>query len=71
MAPPESLFWRTMRSAPTDGSDLLGIRLDNGRQLVIRWDSVTKQWLACNSVVVRPTHWMPLPDPPTAAFKEE
>jgi hypothetical protein len=69
--PPVEMPWRPIQTAPTDGSDVLGIRVDNGRQLVIRWDSVTSQWLACNTVAVRPTHWKPLPDPPVAELKEK
>lgn len=61
--------WRTMRSAPKDGSDLI---LASAGQVVTvarweRWPTGKSGWYSHieNAFLVqRATHWMPLPLPP-------
>jgi hypothetical protein len=60
--------WQPIETAPTDGTHVLAY-WDNGNiDLVKACDSET--WVRAfnddydNFFVYRPTHWMPLPEPP-------
>jgi hypothetical protein len=67
--------WRTIESAPKDGSNVLLLTDDRDGMLVViqgRWDGgawepVTLSWHGCGccgSGPVLPAHWMPLPGKP-------
>jgi hypothetical protein len=70
--------WQPIETAPKDGTliDLWGrnlLRVDRrGERIVnVRWGACTdwlgrehEDWLTGRGEDYRPTHWMPLPDPP-------
>ena len=57
--------WKDISSAPKDGRELIGLKVQDGHAPVrttIWWDDV---W--CNDdglMFFKPTHWMPLPESP-------
>ena len=62
--------WQPIETAPKDGTDILcyerghpKIPEDNGFMAVAHWSNGT--WSEDVSGWVEPTHWMPLPEPPT------
>lgn len=62
--------WQPIETAPKDGADiLLGAFYDSGHWDVVlgRWQSWRRLpgWPPCGRTY--PTHWMPLPAPPTIA----
>lgn len=72
--------WRTMRTAPKDGTNiLLWTDLEAGLPVVAHWRDTIHSgeygrfvWKepAGGAIAERvPTHWMPLPEPPTKASK--
>lgn len=72
--------WRTMESAPKDGTPILahcqprfvesGEAMDFNYQAVVWWrrekfkDSLWPWRHACDDSAAEPTHWLPLPEPP-------
>lgn len=77
------MSWQPIETAPKDGTKLLLHVLGNhgGNSIhVARWDAAyigsgwghrwihTDHW---DGVSGKPTHWMPLPEPPTNAEKEQ
>lgn len=62
------MAWQPIETAPkVRGKLLLGF-LPNFypnkvRMLVIKWDGL---WLDDRNFTIKPTHWMPLPEPPDA-----
>lgn len=59
--------WRTIDSAPKDGTPLLlYVRWGGKRYRTVgRWNSHQRAWLSeIFDTPIRPTHWMPLPAPP-------
>jgi|WetSurMetagenome_2_1015567.scaffolds.fasta_scaffold586797_2 hypothetical protein len=61
------LIWRTMETAPKDGTPFLGCA--NKDLPVVTWYDVDHYWsystLSGGEYVKwQPTHWMPLPKPP-------
>jgi hypothetical protein len=59
--------WQPIETAPKDGTDILVY--DNGVMFVTSWVDVDgwQGWWETGRVEPPPTHWMPLPDPPTEA----
>lgn len=69
--------WRTMDSAPKDGTDVLVARRDDEGEM---WCAVAQWWVAAwafaygrppamTLLAFEPTHWHPLPPPPTKDTK--
>lgn len=58
--------WRTIDSAPTDGTEIL-VFCDDGfvRHYKVVFSSMTNHW-SDGIDVYEPSHWMPLPPPPGA-----
>lgn len=63
--------WRDIASAPRDGTEIL-LATDNGFMFVAFYDDTpgnrTHVWQTADGVCYHrdlPTHWMPLPLPPT------
>lgn len=69
-APPtaQAEGWRPISTAPRDGTEVLADTSGLGR-VVVYWDDEESQWGAGLGYLDRgaPTHWMPLPPPPTSA----
>lgn len=75
--------WQTMESAPTDRAILLygtmrpfdEIKSEGPLVFTGYWDSMDEQWCTTGSTwtgpFFDPTHWRPIPDPPTHAPKGE
>lgn len=60
--------WQPIETAPKDGHRLLGYTDEWRLPFPIRWDvrRLGGAWIMDNgSVKSQPTHWMPMPDPPT------
>jgi hypothetical protein len=66
------MAWQRMTTAPRDGTPFLAwARDDNGGRLAVVYMSIDRTlcYDATLSIVeddFRPTHWMPLPEPPAA-----
>ena len=60
--------WRPIETAPRDGTEVLANTSGLGR-VVVYWDDEESQWGTGLGYLDRgaPTHWMPLPPPPTSA----
>ena len=64
----DAVRWQPIETAPKDGTAILV----NTGYAHDAWQYVTAHyrndlWVACcSSSIVRPTHWMPLPEPPQA-----
>ena len=54
--------WRPIETAPKDGTHILAFH--NGSIWTVWW-SDTQMWHDSNDYDYRPTHWMPLPKPPS------
>lgn len=58
--------WQPIETAPKDGTEI--IVLMGAKDIRLGWyfapSSTTRGWLDQSSKKIRPTHWMPLPDPP-------
>lgn len=66
--------WQDIETAPKDGTDILGYTPRNGHMWRTNWveiylnaDNTFNQphW-SCGIYTYQPTHWRPLPTPPTA-----
>ena len=58
--------WQPIKTAPKDGTEII---VWMGRKDIrLGWyfapSSNTRGWMDQNSKTIRPTHWMPLPEPP-------
>lgn len=66
--------WQTIDTAPKDGSRILTWSDHLGRVVAFWFDpKVTPEpvgWIEAgrDAYTLEPTHWMPLPDPPTDEF---
>lgn len=63
------MTWRPMKTGNPKGEDTVTL-FDGYSVLPGFWDTIEKRWRSCETQgltggVMRPTHWMPLPDPPT------
>lgn len=64
----ERTLWRPIKTAPRDGTNILGCK--NGIKAVVRWLVVEKIWAFCvpGEFIIyhdwKPTLWMPLPPGP-------
>jgi hypothetical protein len=63
--------WRTMESAPKDGSEVLAWAREaaGGRCTTVEWSRSRGSWIECYDLDgwmegYGPTHWRPLPSPP-------
>jgi hypothetical protein len=61
--------WQPIESAPRDGTPLLvGVAGDDYYPRTAWWDDEAGAWLVNERprvcMLVTPTHWMPLPEPP-------
>lgn len=58
--------WRSMDSAPKDGTSILVYSRPYARIVMARWSTWSggAYWMQFGSGEVFPTHWMPLPRPP-------
>ena len=66
--PIETGMWQPIETAPS-GQWLLTVRQDERRSMAVYWiDGLGNLFRlsdgAVERVAARPTHWMPLPDPP-------
>lgn len=66
--------WKTMETAPRDGTTILGGWSDDGHREIIHWEGeggwrgdASGFWHPDNW----PTHWRPLPAPPSLAHSRE
>ena len=61
--------WKSIETAPKDGTPILGYQrgwfINGGEINITTWNPIWGTWQIPSSDW-RPTHWMPLPDPPTA-----
>jgi hypothetical protein len=59
--------WQPIETAPKGGRAILGFMWigDGPVTRVLHWDGEDEKWLS-DGRQYSPTHWMPLPDPPTA-----
>jgi predicted alpha/beta hydrolase family esterase len=55
--------WQTIETAPKDGTWLLVQSADWTLPEVAQWCRSRRYWQTMESNV-KPTHWMPLPEPP-------
>jgi hypothetical protein len=69
--------WRTIESAPMDGTDIL-VAFDPsvGWQQIVTWREKKSGWrwtdaYTRKSIYNTPTHWQPLPPPPRVSHGEE
>lgn len=67
----DPLTWRPIESAPKDGTDVLICKVyDDGSVSdfeIAGWDDEL-EWHGLQDITLdKPTHWMPLPSPPTSA----
>ena len=66
------MHWLPIDTAPQDGSEFIGYSLggrwhgQEGKWVAYVCHRDRNLWIAIGEGVVNPTHWMPLPDPPTA-----
>lgn len=72
--PPDGMAgWQPIETAPKDGREILGYTEEVGA-LVMYWDTMSQEqdhWSDGMSISYwTPTHWMPLPAPPSSAQKE-
>ena len=60
------MTWQPIETAPKDGTAALIFSKDDafGPVIVGWWENDDEAWWGPHSYIVRPTHWMPLPDPP-------
>lgn len=65
-------IWRPIDSAPKDGTPILCFTPDQSEFGFIDTSKIEILWWAsdewqndCDDVFFQPTHWMPLPNPPT------
>jgi len=80
VAEPPSPAWQPISTAPKDDKTyVLGWAesryRDGYQQVIMRWfndagDPLHGFWV-CNAIQYYPTHWMPLPQPPSAAPEEK
>ena len=56
--------WQPIETAPRDCDILTTWR--GGTITVARWSGYFNAWMANRKDAFKPTHWMPLPDPPSA-----
>jgi hypothetical protein len=64
--------WKTIDTAPKDGTDILGLFFEGGFCQVISYEEPTKArsefcWVVMDGATYHRdafTHWMPLPPPP-------
>lgn len=57
-----AMTWQPIETAPRDGSEILCY--EDGMVRVC-WNFGTNTWDFGDSIMDNPTHWMPLPAPPT------
>jgi hypothetical protein len=59
--------WQPIETAPKDGREILGAvgQSYQGGVVVIQWSDGLDAWLDWDRDFWEPTHWMPLPAPPT------
>lgn len=62
----ELLGWRSIETAPKDGTEIIGLMGRKTIRLVwyFKASSATQDWLNENGKKASPTHWMPLPKLP-------
>jgi len=64
--------WQPIETAPKDGVRILACWAKHAPEFVgygvVIWDAEACSWMeAVSEAVSRPTHWMPLPEPPTSS----
>lgn len=65
------MSWQPIRTAPQDGTDVLVFGLDAGKYPMFAAahfeDWYEPEWITCDASKVEfsPSHWMPLPAPPS------
>lgn len=69
----EAQGWQPIETAPKDGTWILAVRSEGrpSHQTIVRWDHVDwpDNW-SDGEYTFCPTHWMPLPAPPTPRASE-
>jgi hypothetical protein len=67
--------WRTMESAPLDGTRVLGASRLDGRPFfveIVKWSRDEDAWTSWYGTrAVQPSLWMPLPDAPLPSTEVE
>jgi hypothetical protein len=63
--------WRLITTAPKDGTEIFVFWYESGWPIMAlaSWDPIQSGWYD-GEWDVCPTHWMPLPEPPTDAKTE-
>ena len=64
----QTRHWHSITTAPTDGTVILGYNSRDGEMAVIRWRKTQWEvWLDSQYLAAswEPSHWQPLPDPPS------
>ena len=56
--------WKPIETAPKNTNGVLVWAKKHGIE-VGRWSEGFKSWVGDDNFVIKPTHWMPLPDTPT------
>lgn len=68
---PSPSAWRTMESAPKDGTSIIGYQATEGdfhKCMGVVWSWEAKDYWHCADYPgLQPTHWQPLPSPPESA----
>lgn len=66
--------WQPIETAPKDGTEILGIQY-HGRFSdpgIVRWDDSDQEWWDMDADQYGfPTHWQPLPAPPSRLLNKE
>lgn len=60
------MTWQPIETAPKDGTMILVVEPKNNQRLLVIYHKQWAMWLSVpGRIQVRPTHWMPLPLPPS------
>lgn len=63
--------WRPIAEAPRDGTSILACHAGGNSVWKIRWGLDGKWGMSGYPIFWEPTHWQPLPSPPTAEGERE
>ena len=65
--------WQPIETAPRDGTEIVGRDFKNGHRAIVIFDNNEWSCVSMNGeylgIGFYPTHWMPLPTPPTEEDK--
>ncbi len=60
------MTWQTIDTAPKDGTYVLVYRPNWAEAILVGYSgpNYPGEWQTAEGIPIRPTHWMPLPEPP-------